>query len=236
MPIIPGVVLNTIRVRGCSRGAVDVKNDMLDRWKALWVRLGSAKNMEPLFRKLLDAYGEQQRAYHDFSHIRRCLEEFDVVKNRLGHPDEVEVAIWFHDIIYDPLSSRNEEDSANIAAAELKKAKISNASILMIKDLILATRHNGIVKGSDAQYLMDIDIATLGSTPAIYQQYEKNIRKEYMGVSDSMYRQKRKELLEAFLKNDRIYRTNFFRSKYAEKAKRNLEAAIKALSEGAEIN
>lgn len=188
--------------------------------------------MEALFHKLRQAYGEQQRVYHDFSHIRRCLEEFDRVQDRLEHPDEVELAIWFHDIVYDPKSSRNEEDSAAYAASEMKDAAISHESTKMVKDFILATRHNGAVDCPDAQYLMDIDIATLGSIPEIYQEYETNIRKEYEWVPDSLYREKRKELLMSFLNNDQIYHTPFFRFKYAQMARKNLETAIKALNGG----
>ncbi len=206
-----------------------MKGDMLDRWRKLWGRLGSTKNMAPLFHKLCQAYGEQQRAYHDFSHIRRCLDEFECVKDRLGHPDEVELAIWFHDIIYDPISSTNEEDSAEYATLEMKNAAIGEDSTRMVADFILATRHNGAVNGPDARYLVDIDIATLGSAPEIYRKYENDIRKEHKWVPESIYREKRKERLMSFLINDQIYHTDFFRSKYGQMAKMNLEAALRGL-------
>lgn len=207
-----------------------MKNNLAERWNKLWRQLGCTKNMEPLFHELCKAYGENHRAYHDLSHIRQCLEEFDSVQDRLAHPDEVELAIWFHDIVYDPESSRNEEDSASYAAFVMKKASVDKATIRKVMELILATRHDGADGNSDALYLMDIDIATFGSTPETYWKYEERIRKEHEHVPESVYREKRKEVLTSFLQKEQIYHTAFFRSKYAHLAVKNLDAAIKALN------
>ncbi len=192
--------------------------------------MGCSQNMDPLFLELCNAYGEKHRAYHDLSHIQQCLEEFDSVRDKLEHPEEVELAIWFHDVVYDPESPRNEADSAAYAASAMKKAGIDKASIRRVMDFILATRHDGTVGSQDAQYLMDIDIATFGSTPEIYRIYEDRIRKEYDSVPESVYREKRMGVLRSFLQKGQIYRTAFFRMKYSQLAVNNLKAAITALN------
>ena len=147
----------------------------------------------------------------------------------MEHPAEVELAIWFHDIVYDPDSLCNEAESAAYAVSEMKKAQVNEESIRMVKDLVLATRHDSPTGSPDAQYLTDIDIATLGSTPEVYWRYENKIRKEYAWVPDPEYREKRKAILTFFLKKPGIYRTSYFRLKYAKIAEHNLEAALRAL-------
>lgn len=202
---------------------------MIDRWNELWKNFDAAKKAEDLFYQLINAYNERYRAYHNINHIRLCLNEFDQVKDRLKDPKEVELAIWFHDVIYDPRSTNNEKESAEYTVLELKKHGTTCIRIDKVKDLILATKHDRSINTSDAEYLVDIDISIFGYSPDIYNKYELNIRKEYDWVPIAIYRKKRKELLMSFLTKDKIYHTNFFSNKYERIARSNLKAAIKSL-------
>ncbi len=202
---------------------------MINRWNKLWESLGTTNKMEDLFDQLIDAYNEKNRAYHNINHIKHCLNEFDQVKGKLKNPEEVELAIWFHDVIYDPKSACNEEESAEFAVSKLKNADVASIRIDKIKALILATKHDRSINTSDAQYLVDIDISIFGNPPEIYLEYEKNIRKEYEWVPEAIYRKKRKELLISFLKRGKIYYTNFFSNQYELQSRSNLEDAINSL-------
>ncbi len=200
-------------------GKMDIK-----RWRSLWERLGADADMDSVYSALVEKYSEKHRAYHNVKHLEQCLEEFDGVKGLLNRPDEVEMAIWFHDAIYKPTSSKNEAESARWAAAEMKKAGASDDSIRVVNDLILATKHDGAPDSGDAEFLIDIDLSILGSAPEIYREYEENIRKEYKWVPPFIFRKKRKEILNSFLKRDRIYATEFFRKKYEQNARANLKS------------
>ncbi len=198
----------------------------IDRWRNLWRRIANAGDADSIYFKIVERYSEKQRAYHNGSHVAHCLEEFDEIKGFLNNPVEVEIAIWFHDSIYETTSHENEEESAQWAGEEMKKAGAGEDSIRIVRDLILATKHHDAQQDSDAMYFLDIDLSILGSTPEVYMEYEKSIRKEYQWVPSSVFHQKRNELLASFLNRDRIFSTEFFRAKYEERARSNLETAI----------
>ena len=49
------------------------------------------------------------------------MNELYEVKHLLEHPDVVECALLFHDIVYNPTSKTNEEDSTVVAEKMLTK-------------------------------------------------------------------------------------------------------------------
>ena len=57
-------------------------------------------------------YSEPQRHYHNPRHVDECLQEFDLVRAPAASPVALELAIWFHDAIYDTRRSDNEARSA----------------------------------------------------------------------------------------------------------------------------
>src|SRR6266850_1795575 len=86
-----------------------------DRWAALWCAIGASGDPSLWYERLTAAYAEPQRVYHNQQHIAECLAQFDAVRHLARQPEAVEVAIWFHDAVYDPKGADNEEQSANLA-------------------------------------------------------------------------------------------------------------------------
>lgn len=84
-------------------------------------KLGLAPNTSE-FEKLVAAYAESCRAYHTDEHIQACLSHLDRVEGQALRPEEIELALWFHDAVYKPLSSSNEEDSAQWASKFLSRS------------------------------------------------------------------------------------------------------------------
>lgn len=178
------------------------------------------------YNKLISLYTEPYRAYHNLSHIAHCLDEFKEVRNLPEHPNEVEIAIWFHDAIYNPISKDNEEKSSQLAYQFLKEMEFPDSFRKKVYDLILTTKHTTIPKDIDSQVLVDIDLSILGRPIEEFDKYEKNIRKEYNFVPDAQFKTGRRAILQEFLNRLTIYSTDFFRQKYEGQARKNLERSL----------
>jgi predicted metal-dependent HD superfamily phosphohydrolase len=77
--------------------------------------------------------------------------------------------------------------------------------------------------------VVDIDLSILGAPPETFDAYQEAIREEYSWVPGFLYRRKRKKILRSFLTRDRIFTTDFFFGRYEERARQNLEGAVKTL-------
>ena len=91
---------------------------MLDRWRALVARVTETPGhdaVRAVFDDLYTRYTAVDRRYHDIRHIDDCLQLFDTVRALASQPDAIELAIWFHDAIYDSHKSDNEASSASLA-------------------------------------------------------------------------------------------------------------------------
>lgn len=191
----------------------------------------------PTIQSVLDAvtpalqsrYREPHRKYHTLEHIHACLKLFEQVRNEFDDPDAVRLAIWFHDAVYDPRRSDNEEASAQLAARELAAQNVPIETIDRVRDLIMATRHDGSPADEDTARFIDIDLAILGADAKTFDQYERNIRQEYHHIDESAFRIGRRTILEQFLARDWIYQTEPFASQFEERARANLARSIAAL-------
>jgi predicted metal-dependent HD superfamily phosphohydrolase len=180
---------------------------------------------------LESAYSERHRHYHTGDHIEDCLAQLDSVPAIADVPTEVELALWFHDAIYKPTSSKNELKSAEWSQEFLRSAGADDSQGRRVHAYILATRHGEERVRGDAAVVVDIDLSILGREPDVYDVFERAIREEYKWVPWPVYRSKRSELLSSFLRRSRIYATDYFRSRFESSARRNLQRAIEVLSQ-----
>ena len=77
--------------------------------------------------------------------------------------------------------------------------------------------------------MLDIDLSILGAQKQIYDQFEKNVRKEYKRIPSFTFRKKRKEILKSFMERPRLYHTAYFFDLLETQAKSNLTLAIASL-------
>lgn len=199
-----------------------------DRWNALCLRLGMAADGKT-YNELIAAHAQPHRAYHTLDHIAACLRHLDVVQHNLKNPEEVEMALWFHDAVYDPFSGTNEEDSAEWAADWLQDRRAAKPVFTRIADYILATKSHETPESVDGQYMLDIDLSILGTPPSVYDEFELNVRREYKRVPAFIFRKKRKAILEGFMARDMIYATAYFQEKLETQARVNLLRAVSQL-------
>ncbi len=191
-------------------------------WDRIWQGIGGLSESHDLMSQILERYSESHRQYHTLQHLKECLDLAEKFSDLSENPLIVEIALWFHDAIYDVKMPNNEEKSAVFAETELKQRGIDSEIIQRVSQLILITRHSVQPKTSDEEILADIDLAILGANNARFLQYEQQIRREYDWVPESLYQVKRREILQAFLNRDHIYNTPRFRDIYEDKARENL--------------
>lgn len=199
-------------------------------WAALWRSLDVAEPDWSVYAELMGRYAEQHRRYHNLQHLAECLE----VRDRLGRsteaPAEVDLALWFHDAIYEPAARDNEARSAEWLDRIASAAGIDAAIRKRLNALILATRHNASPLSFAESTLVDADLSILGAASARFDEYCLQIRAEYRYVPNFLYRRKRCQVLQGFCDRDRIYTTKGFYEHLEVQARENLARAIDALS------
>jgi len=205
---------------------------MVERWRALVERVGD-KRRGAVWRAIFDdvcaRYGAAERRYHTLEHVEACLRLLDGVRGRAGDADAIELAIWFHDAVYDSRRSDNEACSARLAEDALGRLGVARGIRERVGSLILATRHDGRVADADGGLMVDIDLAILGQPAAVFDAYEAGIRFEYEWVAEAAFRAGRAKVLRGFLERPSIYATEYFRGKLEEAARGNIMRSLARL-------
>ncbi len=199
-------------------------------WTKLMHKLGNPKGNEKILEDLLLRYGEPHRAYHTLTHILRMLEEFDLVRDKVKNPVAVEIALWFHDAVYDPKAKDNEEQSAKLARLAIGKLGLDSKLDATVVRLILATKHTSVPIEHDSRFLVDLDLSILGKSEEEFDEYEHGIRKEYEWVSETDFKTGRTKILQSFLERPSIYSTEFFETRNENTARINLARSIEKLN------
>ncbi|WP_375478102.1 hypothetical protein [uncultured Nostoc sp.] len=188
---------------------------------------------EKAFNLLVEAYSTPSRYYHTLKHIDRVLSIIQILQGYANNLAAVQLAAWFHDVVYDTEAKDNEERSADYAFELLSNLGIPESTITTVTRLILNTKdHQAAINDYDSQVLLDGDLAILATNPIDYQKYAHAIRQEYGWVAEAEYITGRQQVLERFLKRSRIYFTPLM-SEFAEPSARgNIQAEIQSLSPG----
>ncbi|MEC4814060.1 MAG: hypothetical protein SAK29_12420 [Scytonema sp. PMC 1069.18] len=198
------------------------------RWKKLFIPFQSDANLvQEIFFNLVAIYTSQQRYYHNLFHIQHVLDIVIMLEPLADHCSNVQMAAWFHDVIYDPKSQDNEEKSVEYASAALSGLGIPIEMIARIASMILNTKnHHAPLDDIDSQILLDADLSILGSNQLKYNAYARAIRQEYSWLSDKEYQDGRKSVLQNFLRKDKIYFTNKAYQLLELKARENIKAEL----------
>ena len=201
------------------------------QWDRLWRQAG-ATPPAALLDRLLAAWSEPQRHYHTLQHLSECLAHLEPLAALAEHPAEVGLALWFHDAVYALGRQDNEARSAEWAQAEMRAAGWPAASAERVAGLIMATCHDAVPAGRDAEIVVDIDLGILGAPPARFDEYELQVRREYEHLPDAVFRTGRAAVLRQFLAREWIYSTAVFREAFEARARENLERSLRGLGAG----
>lgn len=198
--------------------AAEIQDALRERWLRLMERAGARGEVETPWRELVAAYRSPDRHYHHLGHVADCLARLDEAEP-LNIP--VELAIWFHDVVYDSHRSDNELLSARWAEGVLGGLGIPELVIAEVRALILVTWHHQAATPAE-ELLVSIDLSILGRGREEYQAYAGAIRAEYGWVADAAYREGRARVLRKFLERAVIFPHPHFRARYETAARDNL--------------
>ena len=205
------------------------------RWHALTAPLlPNTACREAELTRLATAYEAPERHYHTLQHIENLLDK--VAAHSLHDAVVVELAVWFHDAVYNALRSDNEAKSAGWALAFLQETSQEPARRERVADLIRRTQdHTQPQPPDDADLLLflDADLSILGAPKAAYWAYAHQVRREYHLVPDLLYRPGRRKVLAKMLAAPVLFRTPALHAELDAAARRNLQAEIAAWHQGA---
>lgn len=197
--------------------------DFQQSWRRAWQSVGACGLGETIYEGLYAAYSEPHRHYHTLQHLAECLSWLDTVYSHCPFPGDVEIALWFHDAIYDVKGTDNEQRSAAWATRALTTVGVAEDVVRRVEGLIMATQHTASPDTLAAQYLVDIDLSILAAPPERFAEYDRQIRAEYSFVPDWLYQRKRLAVLQSFLERPSIYSTPHFQALFEARARVNVD-------------
>ena len=193
-------------------------------WQQVWQTLAPTQS-PPDLQTIISAYSQPQRHYHTLQHLHECLSWWQRCQDRMHAPAEVALALFYHDIVYDPKRSDNEMRSAKFMQEQLQDC-LPSASTERIGRWILATAQHEVgseFENDDVKWVLDIDLGILSADAERFQEYERQIRMEYRHVPQLIYRCKRRKVLRKFAQAEHLYHTDYFRTLLEASGKANLQ-------------
>lgn len=192
----------------------------------------------PLPPGMLDAleaaYAAPPRAYHNFNHVEEVLRHYNEVAQGPGwrQPEEVRLAVLYHDAVYEAGRKDNEARSAELAVAHiahwLPDRGIDPARVAGL--INLTARHGSLVPADvdrDAALFLDCDMAILAADEASFAAYDRGITAEYRGqVPGWLFKLNRRRFLKALLAKERIFLSDWFHERLDAQARINLRRAV----------
>lgn len=183
---------------------------------------------DSLWDEIRTAYTARGRHYHTLPHLAHMIAGLQAVKPQVRDWDTLLFSVFYHDIVYDAASKKNEARSADIAEKRLRGIGYPETSIAKCRLQILATRHH-TPADPDTDLLTDADLAVLGAEPERYALYVQDIRKEYAMYPDFLYNPGRRNVLRHFLSMERIFKSMHFFGLYEERARTNIASELARL-------
>ena len=180
-------------------------------------------------------YAEPHRAYHTQAHIDTMLAGLAELGPAVADPAAAELAIWYHDAIYDPAASDNEARSAALLRADMTGLA---APVLLefAETLVKLTATHDLPDGlpsdlaADAALFLDLDMAVLGSSPAEYDAYERGIAVEYEPVyGRQRFAAGRAAFLSGMLDRPQLFLSRQCQDRFDDAARGNMRRALQSL-------
>ena len=154
-----------------------------------------------------------------------------VGKPAQGRVDLAALAAWYHDAVYQPTRSDNEEQSAALARRQLPQLDVSAAIVGEVSRLVLLTKsHEPAQHDRAGALLCDADLAILATPADVYDAYSAAIRAEYSHVPERDYRAGRAAVLTTLAARPHLFHTGHGRTAWEQVARANIARELQGLN------
>lgn len=202
--------------------------NLKQQWELLCAGYSSDRALiSQLWDEIEKGYTSKGRHYHTLNHLAYMLILEARHKPASNQQNLLLFAIFYHDIVYSPSRSDNEEKSAAIAEKRLRQLGLPASDIAYVREMIMATKSHQAHPDALINFLVDLDLAVLGADSTSYDAYSQAVRKEYSIYPDLLYKHGRKKVLQHFLAQPNIYKTPLFQQEFEDKARYNLQQELK---------
>ena len=199
-------------------------------WKGASVHFESS-HCDEVFEELASLYTGEDRHYHCDEHINQCLAKMDEAKEEKGFHPTVEMAIWFHDVIYSAGDPENERNSAEWFRQRTNQ-HFSSVTIDEVSELITATEHREAPGGNRAKLMVDVDLSSFSLPAEEFLEDSRKIRQEFSAKSNTEYIKVQSRFLQELLDRPTLYSTGYFIERYESRARDNIHKLLELYSKG----
>jgi predicted metal-dependent HD superfamily phosphohydrolase len=195
-------------------------DEVMQRARSFWQPLASRLSLdESVYRRLADGYSEPHRDYHAMDHVLEmldCLEQSgDLVEDR----DVMELAVWFHDVVYDSTAPHGGNETAS---AELLAELCSGPAVSPAYAIIEHSSHHGPSDDPDTRLFCDLDLYRLAGSYETFLQHGEAVRREYAWIDDAAWKAGRTKFMARLQERPSIYQTDYWRDRLESQAQSNI--------------
>ena len=198
----------------------------------------------PQFNEATSGYFGCSRFYHGTGHIDELLTRLDGFSSHAKRPGLIELAILYHDAIYDT----NKPDSENVeaSAALFRKhygrgqdpeAAMANCYVERLilstdghRPRVLPTRHASPIRrrawqadyDNDVALFLDLDLSPLAADGPLFDEHTRDIRLEYIQYDNLAFAIGRAGVLRNLAEREPLFLHPATKAMFEAKAKNNL--------------
>jgi len=149
--------------------------------------------------EVYECWSETQRFYHTIEHLTKIISDILSAKNLNEEETEILlIAAIFHDIVYDPKSRTNEEDSIQFFKDSFLSTYKLDTKELEVIDLIRMTKTHK-PKSKLEELFCELDLKVLSYDLPGLLKWEEQIFREYEFVNWKLYKETRIKLIQKFI-------------------------------------
>lgn len=199
-----------------------------ERFIRLWERLerraptGRRRSPGELHEELEQLYSEPGRHYHTMRHIVHCLATLDANATLADDRDAVELALWFHDAIYEAGAPDNEARSAELFL-ERSEGALAPALRERVAELVMATVHPSRADSVDGGLISDVDLSGFALPRSAFLRDSVRVRREFADRDDAAFWPAQREFLDALTGRGPVFATPELRERLEQAARDNID-------------